>query len=321
MTGPRTRGRSRVGREGNEPPRLSPGAWRLLAHGALWLGSLAAVGWGVQRITAMAQSPPAGLDCRMEWIGVPEWLQQPTGERAMREIVEAAGVPQYANIFAPDICERVATNLRACPWVADVQRVSRRVVGWDTEQPVGIVTVHAAFREPFAFVERDNVAYLIDRHGVRLPYDYPVAAVDPVFWTAWFRVINVAGPTPSPGQVWPGADLAAALALIDYLQQAAARGEVPFRPWLTAINVQDFANVRNPLGKIRIQTVQPNTAIIWGVPIGEEADVEPNPGRKLELLRTYYVENGGRFPDGVFDARDNQTGRLWRWPATTGRGQ
>jgi hypothetical protein len=238
----------------------------------------------------------------------------------MEEVLAAAGLPQYANIFEAGICERLATSLRACPWVADVHRVSRHLRNWGGPQPLGVVTVHATFRQPFAFVERDGTAYLVDRQGVRLPYDYPVASVDPSFWTAWMRVVNAAGPAPEPGQVWPGSDLAAALNLVDHLQQAAARGEVPFRSWLTSVDVQDFAKVKSLLGKLRIRTVQPNTAILWGVPLGEEADVEPAPGRKLELLRTYFVENRGQFPDGVYaDVRNNQTGRLWVWPSTAGR--
>ena len=210
-------------------------------------------------------------------------------------------------IFRHLICsERVALGLKRSPWLAEVKRVTR--------QPDGTIRIVATFREPFAYVEVKGLAYLVDKDGVRLPSktDKLAGRADKDTgdaWEQWYRIGGVSGPIPNEGEAWRGDDLSAGLRLVQFLKDAQARGEVPFRPLLRTIDVANFERREGLFGGLRIRTIQPRGWIQWGEPPGEEFGIDPSATRKLALLRGLYAKDGGQFLDGkIYDARSDVAG-------------
>ena len=186
--------------------------------------------------------------------------------------------------------------------MAEVKRV--------TKQASGVIRVQAAYREPFAMVEVDGTAYLLDRNAVRLPVEYVIGTVPDEYWNEWFRIAGVSAAVPPAGAVWPGADLAAGLELVEYLRDATVRGEVSFRSSLRVIDVSNHGRRRDPYdGELRIRTIYPRGYIDWGLPPGKEYTVEASANRKLEMLRALYAERS-RLPDLVLDVRGADAIRL-----------
>ena len=242
----------------------------------------------------------AGVACELEWLDPPVWLTSDSSGRILRDIAAAANPGAGVDIRDPDLCRRITEGLQRSPWVAEVQRVSK--------QADGRIRVRALYREPFALVEVNGSAYLVDCAGVRLPVRYDVARVPDHYWNDWFRIVGVAEQVPAEGELWPGDDLAAGLRLVEFLREATARGEVPFRSALRTIDVANYdLRVQKLEGQLRIHTVSPRCNIIWGMPPGEEYGVEPTARRKLDTLRTVYAERG-QLPDDRIDVCSAQIG-------------
>jgi len=277
--------------------RLSTATWKQVGQGLAWIVALAGVCWSLATIDQSVTAEQALAECHVELVDLPEWLSGPGGQEIRAEIEGAAGVTRSDNVADNGLCRRVASNLQASPWVAELVRVTKR--------PDGRVRVRAKYREPFAFVERDGVVYRVDREGVRLPLPrtYRLEYIEDSFWNDWLRITGVSGEVPAEGQPWPGEDLRAGLTLARYLKEATARGEVPFRSSLRAIDVSNWKLRRDPFaGRLRIRTVHPRGVVHWGLPPGEEYPIEPPAQRKLEMLRTLYIERG-RLPDDAIDVR------------------
>ena len=271
------------------------GTWRRTAALLGWSASLAAVVWGMVRLEREAHAPRPDVPCELEWVDLPVWLMNDSSGRILRAIAAAADPGAGVALGDPDLCRRITEGLQRSPWVAEVQRVSK--------QADGRIRVRALYREPFALVEVNGSAYLIDRAGVRLPVRYDVAKVEDHYWNDWFCVVGVADDIPAEGAAWGGADLAAGLRLIEFLKEAAARGEVPFRSSLRKIDVANYKLRQDKLdGELRIRTVYPAGYINWGLPPGEEYNIEASAGRKLEMLRALYKERG-ELPDVILDVR------------------
>lgn len=287
---------------------LSPTAWRRVWAIVGWGVTLALVIWGIVQLDSYARVPQAGVECKLEWVGLPPWLSEPSYASVLQQITAIADVRPDDDIQDPNLCARVAMNLRQSPWIAEIRHVTR--------QPNGCIQVEAAFREPFAYVEVKGIAYLVDKSGVRLPSktdmlsDKGAKSSDAV-WENWFRITGVSGPVPNEGETWTGTDLVAGLSLVKFLKEATERGEVPFRPALRSVDVANFTHPETGYGGLRIRTTQSRGWIQWGLPPGEEFSVEPSATRKLELLRSYYSKQGGQFPDGgIYDVRDVRGDRV-----------
>ena len=134
-----------------------------------WAATALLLVWGAQQLQALSRAPQPGVECRLEWPDLPpsmdfDWL------RSM--LLDTAEVYPNADIKHPDLCALIGQNLSRSPWIANTRRISR--------QADGVVRVYAAYREPFAFVQYEDRAYLVDRSGVRLPYD--MEQVDSETW-------------------------------------------------------------------------------------------------------------------------------------------
>lgn len=272
--------------------------WQKLGRVLGWALTFTAVGWGLQRLGAFVLAPRADIECRLEWQDLPPWLSATAGEPMLRQIQDAAGLTPGDDIHDPALCQRVAEGLLTSAWVAEVKRV--------TKHPDGRISVRAVYRDPFAFVEAGGVAYLVDRNGVRLPYQHDMAVIDaryPNLWNDWLLITGVSEPVPQVGRAWPGPDLAAGLRLVDYLKEATSRGEVPFRSSLRTVDVANYSQRKFQYeGRLRIGLIFAGYYIHWGLPPGEEAGIEPPASRKLQLLAYEYATHG-QLPVNDLDVR------------------
>jgi hypothetical protein len=290
-----------TGRGVNSPPREKsgthdrPATWWRMARLLGWAATVLAVAWGLQQLDRYARTPQPSLTGELEWVGLPAWLTTRGSEPILRDIGAATGLSGSIDVQDADLCRRVGEGLRSSPWVAEVKRI--------TKQANGRVRIEATYREPFALVEVGGVAYLVDRAAVRLPVRYALSQVEERYWNDWFRITGVSAPTPNEGEAWTGADLATGLHLIEFLKEAIARGEVPFRSSLRAIDVANFKRHEDALdGELRIWTIYPHCYINWGLPPGEEYSMEPPAATKLAMLRTLYADRG-QLPDNILDVR------------------
>ncbi len=287
--------------------RLSPGAWRATWATIGWLTALGLLVVGVRHLEQQVRAATADVDCRLSWAHLPAWLRNPehtwilTGDATYPGIEADADLRPDDSIHDPHLCERVGRGLRANPWIRDVQRVTKFLDG--------TIEVAADFREPCAFVAARGRAYLVDTEGVRLPLekwaDYRLET-DPLL------IKGVRAPLPRAGELWAGDDpnaaapeLVAGLKLVRFLQQAQAAGRLPFRTSLRAVDVAGASGVATPAEStlLRIETVYPGCHVDWGLPPGDEYQVDSATAeRKLQLLNTAYAEHG-RLPDKIIVVR------------------
>lgn len=277
--------------------RRHPIPWWRVGVTVGWVATFVALAWGARRLEHYTRTFPASLPPRLEWVDLPAWLSEPTYESVLAEIEAAADVRATDDIHHRDLTRRVADGLLESPWVAEVRRVAKL--------PSGVIRVAATFREPMAYVSANGRGYLVDAAGVRL---LPACSVQYVKPEEWFRITGVGAPTPDIGQTWSGQDLAAGLKLVQCLRQAAARGELPFRSWLTSIDVANYHRREREMdGRLRISTISPGCYIDWGEPPGDEYPVEAGPQRKLQMLNSLFAQHGQlpervivvRWPDGI----------------------
>jgi hypothetical protein len=290
----------RTKRAGSEPRgwQLSQAAFRRTWSVIGWTATIIGIGWGLQRLEARVCAVESGPPCTIRCAEVPAWLSSlafSDGTELLATILSRAGVSPADDLHDPGLCARVGESLLGSPWVARVRRV--------TKSADGEILVEADFREPFAFVEVRGTAYLVDREGVRLPHECDAAFVRP---GEWLLLTGVSEPLPgAPGERWAGEDLAAGLALVGRLREAARRGEIPFRSSLRAVDVGNYDLETDRFdGRLRIQTIHPRCYIRWGEPPGEAYPIEPSARRKLDMLRTLYVARGQFPPDRVIDVRN-----------------
>jgi len=195
------------------------------------------------------------------------WLRQAVAVQFTRDPLDRQGL------------ERAKLVLAQCPWIETVDRVERR-----GEQ----VEVAAQYRQPGALVRVGEGYRLIDGHGVLLPGWYQPQRL-PI-------IEGIAAPPPREGTVWPGAQLQAALVMI-----RVAAGQ----PWVSQVRAYDVGHT-DALGRTRLvlwtgtgRDPARDPHVVWGLPPGQEASIEPNTANKLARLAA--IQNDPRF-HGWIDA-------------------
>ncbi|MFQ5804900.1 MAG: hypothetical protein ACE5I3_00455 [Phycisphaerae bacterium] len=266
-------------------------AWMTVA----WLGTFAVVAYGLHELEPYVRGINTS-EMVLEWVGAPEWLHDANWKHVLPELEARIKLHPQTDPYDDRVCPYVAERLAGSPWIDHVRRV--------TKQIDGRVKVCADFRKPFALVERNGTAYLVDETGVRLPEQW---ASDDINRAGWWLIEGVAEPLPQPGERWPGDDLAAGLTLARFLYRAETAGRLPFRDTLRSIAVGNFGGRENPwAGRLQLVTRNPESYIHWGYPPGEEYGTESTAERKLEMLNILHEELG-RLPDDTpLDVRDEQ---------------
>lgn len=247
-------------------------AWRMAQVGCfVMLGAGVLVGWNTaehyltnyvaEHRAAQAKSEQVAL------AHVPAWMS--TGLQA--ELRQTVALPVGENPLDGDDLTTAAAHLQANAWVEAVREVRRL--------PGGRVVVDATYRQPMAVVEGRDGYHLVDGRGVRLPGLYLSHQLKEL------DLPLVTGVTDAPhrvGEVWPGDDLQAGIALGRLLRTQ------PYREQIVSVDVGS----RDSLGRVRLVIRTETGQVRWGLPPGEEKTIEPPMEAKLQRLAQVYRERG-----------------------------
>lgn len=208
---------------------------------------------------AYAERGPADI----RFVDLPETME-PVAQAALARFIDTPWSD-------PALCADIADALDATGWVRSVERVHRFADGR--------VEIACTFRSPIAMVQGDHGFYLIDADCVRLPGQYTNEPGFPL-------LVGAASSPPMAGDVWPGDDIRAGVALVKLI--SAER----FRDQISGILVGNYGGRRDPhRAQLALATDRAGGRIIWGSPIGEEIE-ENTVAQKLDLLRSNYQRYG-----------------------------
>ncbi len=278
-------------------PQMSLAAARRLGLLLLWCGSLAAVAYGLHRLEPLALQAQGDGSWELRWVDVPTSIDELVLDE-IRTAAERHGPrPLFdADLRTPTLCANLKAALEASPWIAEVWRVSK--------QADGVVQVEARFREWLTYVVRNDMGHLVDGEGVRLPRQAGAAYLPPVD----SNVILVEGVTsrvPAVGAAWDDPAVHAGLELVKYLHASLPPG---LRDSIRAVDVANYENRLNARdGWLRLRTIHPGQYISWGLPPGQEYDIESSAQRKVEALWALYRQHGQLPNFEGLDVRDKHS--------------
>jgi hypothetical protein len=180
------------------------------------------------------------------------------------------------------------TALQMNPWIREIHSVRRTY----TSTPGDTIEVDCEYRAPVALVKWNDRYTLVDNEGTVLPEQFTEAEVPRIVYGADgkmnIRVIEGVTHKPgSPGQVWPGADVAAGLELVQLLYNQ------PYADDILKVNVANFQGRRSPRDPqlTLITRFTPATELRWGRPVSaKDAFIEVTPAQKLNYLASVYAK-------------------------------
>jgi hypothetical protein len=229
----------------------------------------------------------------IELVGnVPNWVSEEIKNR-----IYAAATSEANNSANDD--EKIAASAqrniaKLVPWLADakVQTTDKSIL------------ITGRWRKPLLLVTAEKNKFFIDADLVVLDYS-PLGNLP---------VINVTGLElskipPTPGKVWQGDDLAAAMAVLNRLSRMDIAVS-PDKPLLRQIDRIDVANFEGRKNKrephISLYT-KDATQIIWGAELGNwQRHLESPDDDKLAKLYTYYQQYGTLSGVKYINLRDPQ---------------
>lgn len=290
----RSRRKTSRGRNRPTPWWLSWPFLRFVGIASLWIGAGWAAWYGLSQMEQNALALQRGRPVRLDWQDAPKWLD----EQTLKQITATIALPESATVLDAGLATRVGERLKDSPWIRTLRQVAVLADGR--------VQISADFRQPLTMVERRGMAYLVDDTGVRLPMQWPLAEVS----REWLVIYGVAATMPrEPGEKWAGQDLQAGLKLVRFLYRAADGGKAPFFGELRGIDVENFNGYSNP--GLRILTENRQVYIRWGLPPGEEYDLEATASEKLAKLRGLYRKYGDTLlAGGPIDLRNKAEVRI-----------
>lgn len=243
---------------------------------AMWLFGLISLGalwtYGVPRLEAYTQSALATEEITITFRDRPVWLH----DELANELKHLARRQLMANPFDREGLVAVHEALTLTGWFASVSRVERTAPG--------SVIITAQFRTPFAVVQDQWGAHLVDRAGYLLPQRYPKGA-EPALLPVLAHPIAVR--PASPGDLWPGPDIQAGLDLAELLLS---------KPWFEQVAVIDLAEFART--EAMWLTTRKNARILWGRAPGSEVGAEVPAEQKLRYL-DYFNEQYNTIDRGL----------------------
>lgn len=221
------------------------------------------VGWrfaesALSRYVHQRELPRIGAH-QVDLSDAPRWMSP----RLRKELQAEAAKVASGDPLDADALERVVERLGQNPWVERVKRVQR--------MPQGRLRVLADYREPAATVQTPEGFRLVDIAGVHLPGLYREEQVPEL---ALPRIVGVAKEPGPLGQVWPGEDIRAGLALVRLLRR---------EPYMTQIVTFDVGQ-RYARDRIRLALHTRRGQVVWGSPPGQELAMEPDAAQKKRRL-------------------------------------
>jgi len=244
--------------------RLHAEALRRMGIGLAWMIALAALaaGWivGVPQLQAFASQARYAHEVHVRFVDAPRWFN---GDLA-RHLTETAEMNLGGDPMRRDDLVICREALMQTGWFEEIQQVQR--LGAD------LVEIEARFVHPYTVIRDAEGDHLVDIVGRLLPLKYPRGA-KPDF----IAIRGVHFGRPRIGEVWEGSDVAAALRLLQLIDNQ------PWRAQVAEIDMSGY--VRGE--PIRLRTDR-HSSIVWGGAPGEEPALELlAPGKLLRLERIY----------------------------------
>ena len=210
----------------------------------------------------------------LELVNVPEWVN----EELEVKIFAAAG----GKIFRLDeeTAQLVGENLTSVAWLNKVKvRTTHNSVQAIPE-----------FRKPLALVKRGLQKFYVDAELVVLDF-VPISELPIVK----INGLSVIAKLPTPGKVLQRDDLAAAVAILAWLDRM-DKLVTPDKPLLyeiAQIDVSNFNGRQNKRAPHIVLYAKDDTEIIWGAEIGKwQQYLEATDEQKIAKLYGYYEEYG-----------------------------
>lgn len=277
-------------------------AFRRLGSVLLTVALLGGAAYGLSTADRVARSSVQS-PTHIEWVDRPAWLDTDYWRPIVRDLEAGLQVYPDTDIFHKDVCAYVGENLRRSPWIDTLERV--------TKTGDGRIRVHAVFRKPFTLVEFRDRAYLVDEHAVRLPVEMHASAANVA---EYLPLRGVRAAPPAIGQTWRGDDILDGIKLVRYLQTRMGTNPPSIRGQFRSIDLSNHDRTKSAYaGKLMINTVNPDCTIHWGLPPGEEYNIEATADRKwlyvVSDLAGQWVSEGSSI-----DLRDPNDIRRWMRP-------
>jgi len=264
--------------------------------GAIGIGVFAAVRTGLAFLDKYMKKavPVSEKFGSLELVGVPAWVND-----QLEEKVYAAARANGEDLkLDEDAARSVQNNLeREVAWLRNVTVQTTH----DT------IRIEAQWRKPIALVKRGMHKFYVDAELVVLDF-VPVPRLPIVKITG----LSLITKTPPPGKVWQRDDLAAAVTILEQLNQM-DKFITPDKPLLyeiDSINVSNFEGREAARLPHIVLYAKDNTEIIWGAEVGKwQRYLESTDEQKLAKLYSYYKEygtllNGAKYIN-LHDPQDN----------------
>jgi len=292
----------------------------ILACGAI-IGSAVALREMEHRVLSGQVAPlPQAVD--VTFANLPDWMPDDLGQQIARDLL-----PDGASYNDPALVADVCARAQAHPWIARVDKVTKRLTSTQRRDPSGRISrdgevvIHAQYRRPAARVPIAAGGHVfVDDAGVRLPDDVPMFHA-PVHQNGretqrWFLaasampadaqplhyidIYGVATPPPAVGNAWDADDLTEGLKLVAKLRPYA------WQNLITTIDVRNYSGQLDPLGpwlRMIANVPQGQANILFGRFPQENGDWEISPDEKLNSLDNRIVRKHNGLPKGKIDLR------------------
>jgi len=230
----------------------------------------------------------------LELADVPLWVSDQLKEKVYT-IATAKGINLGID---DDTAQSVQRNIEELmPWLDEVKVIAAH----------NILRVEARWRKPVALVKSGAIKFMVDAEQVTLDYmempDLPIVEI---------KGLPPVRKMPPLGEVWHRDDLAAAVTILNRLDQIdkSLTSGKPLLYEIDRIDVSNYNGRQNSRQAHIILYSKDNTEIIWGAEVGKwQQHLESTDQEKLAKLYGYY-EDYGTLSGGVKfinlrDPRDN----------------
>jgi len=227
----------------------------------------------------------------LELVEVPLWVSDEL-QKKVYTIATADG----SSLGLDDAALFVQRNIEELmPWLYDVKVLATH----------NILRVEAQWRKPVALVKSGLIKFYVDAQQVVLDYmempDLPIVEI---------KGLPLVTKIPPLGEVWQRDDLAAAVIILNRLDQ---RDKSLTKPLLYEIDCIDVSNFNGRQNRRRAHIIlysKDNTEIIWGAEVKKwQQHLESTDEEKLAKLYGYYEDYGTLSGDARFinlrDPQDN----------------
>jgi len=178
--------------------------------------------------------------------------------------------------------------------VSSMQRNIEEMIPWLDEvkvkAPHNILRIEARWRKPVALVKSGHIKFYVDAEQVVL--DYMEMPELPIVEIKGLPPVNK---IPPLGEVWQRDDLAAAVLILDRLDQRdkSLTSGKPLLYEIDRIDVSNFNGRQNSRHAHIILYSKDNAEIIWGAEVGKwQRHLESTDQEKLAKLYGYYEDYG-----------------------------